>query len=98
MSSTLTGLASSIRSRAQINSEEGTVSGAMDCANATQNSSLGFVLSPADQTDPPLRTACVSESKFLRASSVPNNPAIEARHAGDLRSKKIADSWVSAYL
>src|SRR4029077_18055875 len=88
---------SAARSSPAINSEEALVSGAMERANATQNSSLGLVLSPPDQTDPPLRTASVNESKMLRARSVPKNPAIEARHAGDLRSRKIADSCVSAY-
>ncbi len=98
MSNTLQGLPSSARSSAAINCEDGTARGAIPRAKATQNSSFGLVLSPpSDQTEPPLRTASVSEWKRARVWSLPKNPAIDATHAGDLRSRKNADSWVSAY-
>src|SRR5258708_5972791 len=80
------------------NCEDGPARGASPRAKATQNSSFGLVLSPpSDQTEPPLRTASVSEWKRARVWSLPKNPAIDATHAGDLRSRKNADSWVSAY-
>src|SRR5246127_3807344 len=98
MSSTLHGLPSSARISPAIASDDGTASPAIECAKATQNSSFGLVLSPPSfHTEPPLRTDSVRESKRARVCLSPKNPAMDARHAGDLRSRKNADSRVSPY-
>jgi len=64
----------------------------MERAKLIQTSSLGLVLSPIALAVPPFRTASVKASKFFLCHGLPRKPAIEARHAGEWRFRKMADS------
>ena len=80
-----------------MNSAAGIVSGAIERAKFTQISSCALVWSPVSLAVPPFRTASVSVPKFLRLQGLARKSIIVARHAGERRFKKAADSCVSEY-